>query len=412
MRHLKADNASSKGLKNILLACLAGFLLSSCNLFKTVKILKAGYVAQNNFHVEIPFEYRLGLIIIKVNIEGKTYDFLLDSGAPNLISKSLAADIGLKPKSTYKTSDSNDTESTLAFTTLANVTIGGVDFIHTGAAIADLESSQEVACLRIQGVIGANLMRKAIWKIDYVNQKIICTNRLENLKLPSKIEKIPFYTDVLGAPLCDVRVNGILEKDVVIDLGSNGAIELSDKYFEKLKAQTPNLKSITTPGRHSSGLYGTGEMKIQYHAVADQVAYGSVALKNQIVAFAAGSATLGNKFLKNYDLILDFNNKEALLAQQREYDFSKLEGHGFSWMFDRGELVVGALTENSEAEQKGLQIGDRILAVNETDYTQIKAGDWCTLMDNKQTDTVVLIVSNAKQKREVALHKGILLSVK
>lgn len=398
-------------LKNKLVVFLGVMLFINCNLFKTVQILKGGSISQKEFKVEIPFEYRLGLIIIAVNIEGKKYDFLLDSGAVNLVSKSLASDLKLKPHSQYAVGDSHETESELHFTTLNNITIGGVDFVNTGAAIADLEASNEVACLDIQGVIGANLMRQAIWKIDYDNQKIILTDRLERLTLPATVKNIPFYSDVSGSPLCDVQVNGVLEKEVVIDLGSNGAIELTDKTFEKLKAKNPNLKSIAIQGRQSSGLYGTGEIKTHHHASIDRVTYGNIRLKNQIISFASGSATLGNQFFKNYDLILNFKNKEALLVEKSKFDFSKLEGFGFSSLYDQGKLIIGTLTVKSQAEQKGLKIGDHILSINEKDYSQINAKDWCELLEQRtETARINITLTDGEKTKTVLLDKMLFLS--
>ena len=118
------------------------------------------------FNAKIPFEYRLGLIILKVDIAGKEYDFVLDTGAPNVISKELAQKLGLNNVSEQKVGDSQGEYSNLGFTTIEKVTIGGIHFLNTGAAIADLELSKEVGCLKIDGLIGSNLMKKAIWKFD------------------------------------------------------------------------------------------------------------------------------------------------------------------------------------------------------------------------------------------------------
>ena len=55
----------------------------------------------------------------------------------------------------------------LEYVLLPKVTVGCVDFLNTGAAIADLKRSSVIACLNVDGIIGANLMQKAIWQIDY-----------------------------------------------------------------------------------------------------------------------------------------------------------------------------------------------------------------------------------------------------
>ena len=55
-------------------------IITGCNSIHITKLLSNGKVAQQEFKVNIPFEYRLGLMVLKVNIEGEEYDFLLDIG--------------------------------------------------------------------------------------------------------------------------------------------------------------------------------------------------------------------------------------------------------------------------------------------------------------------------------------------
>src|SRR4051794_32050035 len=67
-----------------------------CSSIRIAKMVKRGNIRQENFKIEVPFEMRLGLLVLKVEIHGKTYDFILDTGAPNAISKDAAQEIGLK----------------------------------------------------------------------------------------------------------------------------------------------------------------------------------------------------------------------------------------------------------------------------------------------------------------------------
>lgn len=71
----------------ITILILFPFFFSNC---------KGGEVILNDSIIKIPFEYRLGLPIIKESINGMSYDFLFDTDATNLISNKLASEIGLK----------------------------------------------------------------------------------------------------------------------------------------------------------------------------------------------------------------------------------------------------------------------------------------------------------------------------
>jgi len=107
--------------------------------------MKNGEVEQEEFSVQIPFEYRLGLIILKVNISGEEYDFLLDTGAPNVISNELAKKLEINIVTRQKVGDSQGQKSDLELAKLDKISIGGIHFLNTGAAIADLSLSNKVA---------------------------------------------------------------------------------------------------------------------------------------------------------------------------------------------------------------------------------------------------------------------------
>ena len=172
-------------MKKILLSTLTTLLLlTGCSSIKTIKLMKSGEVEQEEFNVKIPFEYRLGLIILKVDIAGKEYDFVLDTGAPSVISKELAKKLDLSNITEQKVGDSQGEDYNLGLTTIEKLSISDINFLNTGAVIADLNQSQEVGCLKIDGFIGSNLMRKAIWKFDYQNQIITITNSIESLNIP------------------------------------------------------------------------------------------------------------------------------------------------------------------------------------------------------------------------------------
>ena len=83
-------------------------LLAGCGVLKTVKLMKQGEVVPETFTTTVPFVERMGLMVVKVRIHGADYDFLLDSGAPNAITKELAASLGLASQVTQKVGDSQE----------------------------------------------------------------------------------------------------------------------------------------------------------------------------------------------------------------------------------------------------------------------------------------------------------------
>src|SRR5690554_2731746 len=60
------------------------------------KIYNSGSITSSNYYSEVIYETRLDLIILPVQIRGETYQFLFDTGAPNVISNELSEILQVK----------------------------------------------------------------------------------------------------------------------------------------------------------------------------------------------------------------------------------------------------------------------------------------------------------------------------
>ena len=151
-------------------------LLTSCAGSKIDKVLEQGNVLQENFKTTIPFTYVSGWIVLEVEIQGKAHNFILDTGSSNLITKEFAEELNSRVLGAEKIEDINDTANSTEYTRLSNIKIGNVDFQNTIAGIVDLNKITEIGCMKIDGFIGSNLMRKAVWDFDFQNQLITIVN--------------------------------------------------------------------------------------------------------------------------------------------------------------------------------------------------------------------------------------------
>jgi len=199
-------------MKNILAILFISVLLVGCNSSRVAALMKKGAVSQTNFKKEIPFEMRLGVIIIKVSIAGKEYDFLFDTGAPLIISEKLATHLNAKTKGKGKARDSRGQRVDIEYILLDTLNIGGIDFLKTGAGIIDFSQSNTIECLGFDGIIGANLMRNAIWQINYEKQIITLTNSPDSLSFSSDTLTVPFETKSSGTPMVDLKMDSNIVK--------------------------------------------------------------------------------------------------------------------------------------------------------------------------------------------------------
>ena len=392
--------------QTIYILAIGLFFLSGCVKRNTYNLLTNGEVLQKKFKTEIPFEYRNGLIILKVTIQEKQYDFMLDTGAPNVISETLAQQLNLKNEVKQKIGDSQNASSKLNLTKIEKLSIGAIDFLNTGAVISDL-SNGAVGCLELDGFIGANLMKTAIWKIDYANQIITISNSRDELNLSSPKKIISFKTKTQGTPLINIKFNNVLQKNVTYDTGSNKGISAPKKILDKLLKADASIPTAYGFGVSSYGLYGPGKMDSLYFAKVDSISIGDITLKNELIQFKkSGSILLGTGFFKNYDTVLDWFKKEIILLPQKEVELDKPD-FGFSFSLKDQKLLVNRIMKNSDASKKGLQIGDQISRIGEKDYTITSEEDWCDLINKKisKDDEVTIAILKEGKEKNLTLKK-------
>ncbi|MCD4792124.1 MAG: retroviral-like aspartic protease family protein [Bacteroidales bacterium] len=246
-------------MKNIklLFILFSLILLSSCSVIKTISLLKSGSIDNTNFSETINYENRAGLIIIKAEINGNIYDFIFDTGAPCAISIELAEKLALKPEVYVNSSDSKGNKEKTGFVEINKIKIAGTNFTNIGAAIIDFNKTQEIQCIGVDGIIGANLMKNAKWKINYQENTIQFTDNLDNLNITDSSSPINFTSSVTGTPLLNVTLPyDIQVKKVKFDSGFMGGLSLSAKVYKKL-IENENLKIIKGYGASSTGAYGT-----------------------------------------------------------------------------------------------------------------------------------------------------------
>jgi len=372
---------------SIYIPLLVVFCLISC---QKIKIIKAsGSVDQEEFTVTFPFELRQGIIVMEVHIKGQPLEFVLDTGGFNLIDKKIADDLGIKSKTSINIPDSQGKERKVPILKLPEIEIAGINFLETGTGIVEFDDLNAVGCLALKGMIGA------IWEIDYQQQLITISHNMANFSIPANSHTIPFSTSTFKSPNIDVFVNGQLEKDVEIDLGSTNTFSLSQTTFDKINTK----KSVAGNGLLSAGLYGYGSPEVFQFASIDKLSFGHLDLSNQLVTFKPnGTSTIGNEFLKNYRVIFNWFENELTLIPLENLENTSLETFGIQPIFNKQKPLVGFIYENSSAYKEGLKATDELIEINGQHLQNISRAEWCKVKAQFNQTT--------EQKISVTVHRN------
>ncbi|TYB76933.1 retropepsin-like aspartic protease [Bizionia myxarmorum] len=300
-------------------------LINSCATSKAVKYLKEGKTAEENFKVTLPFEIKDGFIIVKVKIENKNYNFLLDTGAPNVVSKELAETLNFKIIDSVQVYDVFNKSQITKYARIDTIEIGSINFMGTTAVINDINSIPVWSSLNIDGFIGSNLMQHAIWDLDFNKNQITITDNESKLSLPEKVIENKLFIGYAGIPSIACKINGKKVWNFPVDLGYNGGIVIPFSEFEKQK-ENGEISDFTKSETHGViGIYGKQEeTKASYTGIIKDIEFGNAILKNEkVYAEHYLGHRIGLDFFRNYRVILNWKNKKIKLIENEENSILK-----------------------------------------------------------------------------------------
>ncbi|MCF6341236.1 MAG: retroviral-like aspartic protease family protein [Bacteroidales bacterium] len=401
-------------LPSIMILILLGLLFGSCA--KVAKLAKQGSVNKTSYITEITFNYYNNLIFIEVSINGKTFHFFLDTGAElNVIDQSIANELEYTIITKSKVSGTSKSRQTLQLVEIPNIMIADVSFRNTGAILADLTSIKKFfGCPHIDGVIGNNLLRKAIWQIDYQNEHILITDELSKVKISGQAHVIDMEPKEWGNVHLDVSLNGIKSK-YIFDTGFTGKFETNKRLFNTLATQDKDLEYITKTGELSADFINSSTGTFP-SARIKAVEIDDIKLADQIVSFRQNASSLvGNGFYENYTLTMDWGNNKIFLDPEKEIQGDTLTAY---------ELIISPNYMSNEIEISGywdhhpfardVSLEAKLLAINGNDVSNLSTEALCEFWEIKWKEikkekTIDIVVSDNGEKRNITLTKKQLL---
>ncbi|WP_196887241.1 retropepsin-like aspartic protease [Aureivirga sp. CE67] len=379
----------------LFILCLS--LLYACSQ-KTRKLLHGGKVNNSDFRQEIPFDYSYGVPIIEVEIENQTYRFLFDTGAPTVLDVSVAKKLKYNSIVKQRVFDSQGNKEKEKFIQIPNIKIGEVHFTDIGAVISDIQKTFEISCLKIDGIIGANLMGKAYWKLDFQDQMITVSS--QEFFVPESAFTLNFKPQKNQlTPKVEVKIDGKKIKNVSVDTGSNGAFDFEEKDYPEILNKTQDIQLY---GSASAGVYGRGKNEVQVWSNINKLTFGDLSFKNQIISFQKNTArTIGNEFLDNYIVYFDWKTNKIHLAVKSRYDYDSVTSFGFFTKIEDDKLKVAAVIQNSMAEEFGIEPEMQIISINGKSFENLE-GKECfyafnSPFPNSHQIQVCFLINNKKR---------------
>ena len=357
--------------KNVCLFFLA--LLLSC---KSAKIFTSGSVKMSNTGVEtIPVQFINNLPLINVTINEKDYVFIFDTGAPTVISTAIYNELELKPIKKGTVSDSKNNRNTQILTRVPQIKLGEATFHDIGCVVIDF-SVPELSCYNIQGIIGANQMAKAIWKVNYSEEKISFTKDSTQFNLSDFNITFPFVKKPQQTPLLKSRLFGE-NTMLTFDTGYTGKIEISN-FSETIMDTVKKIKNVAVEGVSTVGIYGGGNKEVNYRFVTDSVTIANTVFENVLMETNT-SSLLGNTFLKNYEFVMDWT-KSKIHLKAINTEKESFNTFGFSYRFIENKPIISIVVQDS---LNPIKLGDEIISINNMNLENLTTVEACNYYINR-----------------------------
>lgn len=273
------------------------------------------------------FDYpnRLIRVHARVNEAPLDYTFILDSGAPTAVTDSLADKNRLKYVDTRNAVDANGNEQSFDILKVNRFRLEEQCYENVKViSNEDVARIPAVSGKANGGLIGANLMKNAVWMIDYKNLEITVAPHKDSLKLPQNYFSSRMYLSAGGNPMIDVKINEKSTIGVMVDLGYNGSLLLHPGLFEK---DWFNASGNFAAGQKVSTAFASEEQFTTYKFL-NQMRIGNLTIEN-VKTSSTGNNTvnlLGNEFLQDYTIVLDFISNTFILFREETEEKSKTPG--------------------------------------------------------------------------------------
>jgi hypothetical protein len=377
-----------------------------------------GFLFDNprNKSITIRFKSASNLIIIPVTInESDTLNFILDTGVRHPIITELpyVNKLNLNYLMPVQIRGLGEGEGLTAYRSSNNdLKLGGLTAWNQEVQMIIDENFQisHMLGLPVHGLIGFNLFKDYIVKIDYSTEKLTLyrpehykyRDRKKDIIMPLHMEgNKPFVrTSIVTDEMQEVPVK------LLVDTGASDALWLSKNSDERIGLPQNHIETFLGKGL-SGDLFGV-------KGRIDGIWVGPLILPKPIVAFPNSeiidqlitlndrNGTLGAEILRRFTVTMDYRNSRLTLRPTNKvkddfnYNMSGMEV--INPMPGLPIFTITNIREDSPAYFAGLKENDQILSLNNNNHKLLELNDINLLLQSRENKKIKIIVLREGQE--------------
>jgi predicted aspartyl protease len=331
---------------------------------------------------EVVFENLDGLVVVPVRLDGidRTLHFVLDTGAPSVISEQLAAELHLEGTEQVAASDAANVEVVVEPVVIPVLHVGSFTMERVSALIAPLPSFA-ILCRPIDGVLGVGLepgsgfLDRVAVEIDYPKQRVAIASSgafsaEDGARLPLRRSHIDERGNEVVGTSSEVELVAEGRRGwAVLDTGSRSPNSMSAALFQELGRSLGEDELHARTGVLRQTLSGL-QRGVRREGRMKALRVGSLELTDvPIIIEESGapdfsSLLLASEFLRNFRLVVDHPAGEATLVPYPGLDPRRRRAElGFEWLEVDGKVEVVSMLDDGPAARAGLRLEDELLEI-------------------------------------------------
>lgn len=385
--------------------------------------------AQNGFHLKenkkrsrIPFQLVNNLPVIKVNINGTDFSFILDTGVKSslLFSTESVGDFRMGKTVPVRIHGLGSDGSLEAQKSENNIVKVGnaVDNNHELYLIfdSDINFSPRMG-IPINGILGNDFFRNFIVKINYSSESIIIYDpKTYSYPKCNNCEELPLDF-VKGKPYINLLAfseNSTKEITLLVDSGSSDALWLFDEedYIkEKPKNYFQDFLGLGLGGNiHGKRTQIPNLFLGEFHLKNVNTSFPEDAAVTKARLIENRDGSVGGAFLSRFNIIFDYGNRVVRFKKNNRfkipfyYNMSGLtiEHEGMDWLVNAVQFtlvpryVIVDVREGSPAEIAGLKKDDEVLSINGKPNYSYKLYELIDLFASEEGKKITVEVSRGE----------------
>lgn len=319
----------------------------------------------NNKKQEVRFKFVNNLIVFPLQINGKELSFILDTGVNKTILFSLLASDSLGINNVERAAlrglgNGRPVEALLSKNNtfrIKNMSSNDQTLYVILEDKFDLSSKMGVT---IHGIIGYNLFRHVIVKIDYNKRKLVFYNpKYYQPEKCSRCQTFPL-TFRRNKPYIDAKVqlddysDDLIDVKLLIDSGGSDALWLFENSKPEIKPPTKFFNDVLGEGL-SGTIYGKRSRISKfilgnYHFQKPTVSYLDSLSSFNARKYKKRNGSLGGNILRRFKVWIDYPNKRITLKKAGSFT------SGFNYNMSGITVVYNGKTLVKQAEQSEIKL--------------------------------------------------------